>query len=113
MRRFPAAPDHSDPAPKEQPPVEEALHAGRGLIRFLFGNPLIAVTLLREDVEAGLHVPVECCFVELEDGGTKMVMMMPGGLVAGHQGASENQRLKEAVAVLEEKVMKLVGEVMR
>ena len=93
--------------------VKDAVHGGRGLFRFIFGNPLIAISMIREDVEAGLHVPIECCFVEQDDGGTKMIMMMPGGLVAGHEGGRENERLREAVGGLEGKVLNLVAQVMK
>lgn len=69
--------------------------------------------MIREDAEAGLHVPVECCLVEQEDGSTKMIMMLPGGLIAGHGSGQENGKLKEAVGALEEKVLRLIGEVMK
>lgn len=106
----PTAPDSTDSTTHS---VDDAVHRGRGLIRFVFGNPLIAITMIREDAEAGLHVPVECCFVEQEDGSTKMIMMLPGGLIAGHGSGHENGKLKEAVGALEEKVLRLIGEVIK
>lgn len=89
------------------------VHGGKGLIRFIFGNPMIAITMIREDAVAGLHVPVECCFVEQEDGSTKMITMLPAGLIAGHAEGRENQKLRAAVGRLEEKVLALVGQVMQ
>lgn len=64
--------------------------------------------MLREDIEAGLHVPVECEFVEQEDGSTKMIMNLPGGLIAGHEAGQKNEGLKKAVGKLEEKILKLI-----
>ncbi len=43
---------------------------GRALTRFIFGNPLITITMIREDVEAGLHAPIEMLLVETESGGS-------------------------------------------
>lgn len=104
----------------EDPPVEDALHQGRGLVRFIFGNPLIAVDILREDIESGLHLPVECMFVETGEkdvGGTKMVVMMPGGLIARNTNEETSEMHGEAlrvkVAELEAKILKLVEELMR
>lgn len=100
--------------------VENPLHQGRGLVRFIFGNPLIAVDILREDIEAGLHLPVECMFVETGEkdiGGTQMVVMMPGGLIARNRneetGDMGGEALKLKVAELEVKILKLVEELMR
>lgn len=98
----------------------ESTHQGRGLLRFIFGNPLIAADILKGDFEAGLHVPVECMFVETGDkniGGTKMVVIMPGGLIDRERNEEtsetkgENLRLK--VAELEAKILKLVEELMK
>lgn len=100
--------------------VENPLHQGRGLVRFIFGNPLIAVDILREDIEAGLHLPVECMFVETgekDSGGTQMVVMMPGGPIAGNRNEETSdmggEALKLKVAELEAKILKLVEELMR
>jgi len=85
---------------------------GRSLHRFIFGNPLIAITMIREDVEAGLHVPIELLLVETADGGTRCVAQLPSGLIAGHGGAARNEKLVEAVRVLDGKLIKLVGDLM-
>lgn len=44
------------------------VNGGRKVSRIIFGNPQIAVTMLRHDVSAGLFVPVEVLIVEREDG---------------------------------------------
>jgi uncharacterized protein (DUF302 family) len=43
---------------------------GLGLksLRWLFGNPIIAVTMIRHDPTAGLFVPIELLFNESPDG---------------------------------------------
>lgn len=104
----------------KSPSVENVPHRGGGLIRFIFGNPLIAADILKEDFEAGLHVPVECMFVETGEknvGGTKMVVMMPGGLIDRDRyekaGETEEQTLRLKVAELEAKILKLVEELMK
>lgn len=91
-------------------------NGGLALHRFIFGNPLIAITMIREDVEAGLHVPIELLLVETapteENGGTKtkLVAQLPSGLIAGHEKGRRNEGLKEAVAVLDGKFLGLVKE---
>lgn len=104
----------------EEAPRETGEHQGGGLIRFIFGNPLIAASILKKDVEAGLHVPVECLFVETEENsvkGTKMVVMMPGGLIARNKADETSELggdvLSPEVAELEAKILRLVEELMR
>ncbi|KAJ5102988.1 hypothetical protein N7532_003517 [Penicillium argentinense] len=86
----------------------QGIHKGRGVHRFIFGNPLLAITMLRENVEAALHVPLDCAFIEQEDGWTRMVMLLPEGLVAGYDEFASNQALREAASNLEEKIFRLV-----
>ncbi|KAJ6134412.1 hypothetical protein N7523_000734 [Penicillium sp. IBT 18751x] len=86
----------------------EIAGAGRGVHRFIFGNPLFAITMIREDVEAAMHVPLDCGFFEQADGSAKMVILLPDGLVAGHAGAADNEALHVAALALEAKVFKLV-----
>lgn len=99
--------------PGSQGSEAAGIHSGKGLMRFIFGNPLVAITMLKHDVEAGLHVPVECCFVEQDDGSTKLITLLPLGLIAGHAQGLRNQNLREAVGRLEDMVLRLVGDVMR
>ncbi|KAG9782537.1 hypothetical protein ABEF93_004637 [Exophiala dermatitidis] len=80
-------------------------------IRFILGNPLIAITLLRHDLDAGLSVPVELYLVEEVDPGsittgTKCVWYRPSGLVAGYEGAT--QELVDAAKKLDAKLEALV-----
>lgn len=85
--------------------------AGRGVHRFIFGNPLFAITMIRESLEAALHVPLDCSFVEQEDGSTRMVMLLPDSLVAGHISVSGNQALHDAALELQGKIYNLMEEI--
>jgi uncharacterized protein (DUF302 family) len=79
---------------------------GKQVTRIVFGNPQIAITMLRHDVTAGLFVPVEALLVERLDGkGTDVVQIKPSTLIAGADGSSED--LREAARVLDEKLEKL------
>lgn len=50
------------------------VNGGRRVTRIIFGNPQIAITMLRHDVAAGLFVPVEVLIIEREGGeGTDVV----------------------------------------
>lgn len=49
------------------------VNGGRRVTRIIFGNPQIAITMLKHDVSAGLFVPVEVLIVEREDGATDVV----------------------------------------
>ncbi|KAJ5117155.1 hypothetical protein N7448_004100 [Penicillium atrosanguineum] len=86
----------------------EAAGVGHGAHRFIFGNPLFAITMIRESIEAAMHVPLDCGFFEQNDGSAKMVILLPDGLVAGHAGAAENEALHVAARALEAKVFKLI-----
>lgn len=49
------------------------MHRNRKVVRIIFGNPQIAITMIRHDVGAALFVPVEVLIVEREDGRTDVV----------------------------------------
>lgn len=80
-------------------------------IRFILGNPLIAQTMLRHDLDAGLSVPVELLLSEEVDGSAKMVHYRPVGLIAGYEGAPEE--LVKAAKALDEKVEILINWILR
>lgn len=77
-------------------------------IRFILGNPLIALTMLCHDLDAGLCVPVELYLVEEAEphAGVRIVWYRPSGLIAGYQGAKGE--LVEAAKVLDAKLEALV-----
>ncbi|KIV87484.1 hypothetical protein PV11_03027 [Exophiala sideris] len=75
-------------------------------IRYVLGNPLVAITMLRHDLDAGLSVPVELYLVEEPEGGVKIIWFRPSGLVAGYEGA--NSELVDAARVLDAKLERFV-----
>jgi hypothetical protein len=95
------------------PDAPKGPHHGRGLVRFIFGNPLIAMTMIKEDVEAGLHVPIEMLLMETEEGGAKGVAQLPSGLIAGHEAGTRNEGLVKAVAGLDRSLLGLIEELMK
>ncbi|KAJ5668941.1 hypothetical protein N7462_010011 [Penicillium macrosclerotiorum] len=88
--------------------VPDAVQVGHGAHRFIFGNPLYAITMIQESVEAALHVPLDGGFFEQPDGTTKMVILLPEGLVAGPEEMAGNEALRLAARELEAKVFKLI-----
>jgi len=57
-------------------------------LRWLFGNPIIAVTMIRHDPTAGLFVPIELLFNESPDGGCAVTYVVPSSLIAIDDNAS-------------------------
>ncbi len=78
----------------------------RKMIRWILGNPLIAITMIRHDVSAGLFVPVELLLVENEGGnGASVTYVRPSSLMA----IEGNAELKKAAIALDVKFEKLVA----
>jgi uncharacterized protein (DUF302 family) len=79
---------------------------GRKCKRIILGNPLIAITMLRHDMKAGLFVPVELLVVEVnaEGGGVDLVYHLPSALISD----GNNPNLEAAAQKLDEKLEKLV-----
>jgi hypothetical protein len=72
------------------------------VLRLIFGNLLIAITMIRDDTLAGLFVPVEMLLVGAPDGGTTLtyvsnllaeVLDAHGGLESWRRTAADTQRL--------------------
>ncbi|KAK5060118.1 hypothetical protein LTR84_010002 [Exophiala bonariae] len=80
-------------------------------IRFILGNPLIAQTMLRHDLNTGLSVPIELLLSEEVDGSAKIVQFRPSGLIAGYEGAPEE--LGKAARILDGKAEALINWVLR
>ena len=52
------------------------------VMRWILGNPLIAITMMRHDLTAGLRVPVELLLVENESGeGSTVIYALPSSLM--------------------------------
>ena len=69
--------------------------------------------MIRQDVEAGLHAPIEMLLMEMEDGGAKCVAQLPSGLIAAHEGGRGNGELVKAVAELDRKLLGLIEALMK
>lgn len=80
----------------------------RKAVRWILGNPLVAMTMIRYDIQAGLFVPVELYVVDRADGeGAIVTYLKPSSLIA----LEENRALREAAEALDEKLDALVMKV--
>jgi uncharacterized protein (DUF302 family) len=78
----------------------------RKAVRLIFGNPLIAITMIRHDIEASLFAPVELLLVEGEDGeGSTIIYDLPSSLMR----AERNAKLLQAAQELDAKAAALVS----
>ena len=78
----------------------------RRTVRWILGNPLIAVTMIRHDIAAGLFAPVEILVTETEDGqGAIVTYVRPSSLMV----IGENPPLLAAATVLDAKFDALVS----
>jgi uncharacterized protein (DUF302 family) len=73
---------------------------------YTIGNPLIAITMIEHDVEAGLDVPVRLAIYRHPDGDTRLVYNTPSSLMSG----LESDALHQAALKLDAKLLAL-GEV--
>ena len=81
----------------------------RRTVRWILGNPTLAVTMIRHDVNAGLFVPVELLLTEQSEGrGTSVLYVRPSSLIALDTASTE---LRAAVRVLDEKLSALVDDI--
>ena len=79
----------------------------RRTVRWVLGNPLIAVTMIRHDITAGLFAPVELLVTEDEDGqGTTLTYVRPSSLMV----IADNPPLLAAATALDEKYDRLVAQ---
>jgi uncharacterized protein (DUF302 family) len=79
----------------------------RRTVRLVLGNPVIAITMIREDVSAGLFVPVELLLTEADDASGCMIdYVLPSSLIASN---ADNPQLRAAALVLDQKLAALVA----
>jgi uncharacterized protein (DUF302 family) len=78
----------------------------RKVLRVILGNPLIAITMLRHDVTAGLFAPVEVLIVD-DDGGSSLTYVKPSSLMVIEQ----NPELLSAAKQLDAKLAALATKV--
>jgi uncharacterized protein (DUF302 family) len=78
----------------------------RKAVRLIFGNPLIAITMIRHDIEASLFAPVELLLFESGDGaGSTVIYDLPSSLMR----AEANPDLLQAAQALDAKMAALVS----
>ncbi|BBY04652.1 DUF302 domain-containing protein [Mycobacterium seoulense] len=78
----------------------------RKAVRVILGNPLIAITMLRHDVTAGLFVPVELLIVD-EGAGSSLTYVKPSSLMV----VGPNPELLKAATELDAKLAALAVKV--
>jgi uncharacterized protein (DUF302 family) len=77
------------------------------VLRVILGNPLIAITMLRHDITAGLFAPVEVLLVDEPDGQSSLTCVKPSSLMVVESRPellSAAQELDAKLAALAEKV---------
>lgn len=79
----------------------------RKVRRVVIGNPLIAITMMRHDVTAGLFVPVELLIAEEEDDRSSLTYVVPSSLMV----VEENEPLRAAALQLDAKLAALAAKV--
>jgi hypothetical protein len=80
----------------------------RRTVRWVLGNPLIAQTMIRHDISAGLFAPVEMLITEAEDGeGASLTYVLPSSAMV----IDDNPPLQSAAKDLDEKFAALVEQV--
>ncbi|MBX9641495.1 MAG: DUF302 domain-containing protein [Mycobacteriaceae bacterium] len=85
--------------------------AGAGIerraLRVILGNPLIAITMLRHDVTAGLFAPVELLILDEPGGGSSLTYVKPSSLMV----IEPNPELLSAAEQLDAKLAALITKV--
>jgi uncharacterized protein (DUF302 family) len=77
----------------------------RRVVRWILGNPLLAITMIRHDITAGLFAPVEILVTEKERGaGTTITYVRPSSLIS----IEVNPSLEAAAKALDEKLEALI-----
>lgn len=81
----------------------------RKVLRVVLGNPLIAITMLRHDVTAGLFAPVEVLLTDEGEGRSSLTYVKPSSLMV----VQDNPQLLGAATVLDAKLAALAASVTR
>lgn len=79
----------------------------RKALRVVIGNPLIAITMLRHDVTAGLFAPVELLITEEDVDHSALTYVAPSSLMV----VEPNEPLRAAALELDAKLAKLAASV--
>jgi uncharacterized protein (DUF302 family) len=78
----------------------------RKAVQYVLGNPLIAVTMTRHNLAAGLYAPLRLLVYEGKDGKTCLEYDRPSSLF----GQFHDDRIAEVAAMLDRKMEELVAE---
>jgi uncharacterized protein (DUF302 family) len=81
----------------------------RKVLRVILGNPLIAITMLRHDVTAGLFAPVEVLLVDEGEGGSSLIYVKPSSLMVVENNPELLSAAKELDAKLAELAVQATG----
>jgi uncharacterized protein (DUF302 family) len=79
----------------------------RKVLRVILGNPLIAITMLRHDVTAGLFAPVEVLLVDEGEDRSSLSYVQPSSLMV----VEDNPQLLSAAKELDAKLAALAAKV--
>ena len=79
----------------------------RKAVRFIIGNPMIAITMLRHDLTAGLFAPVELVVIEQDAGRSSLIYVRPSSLMV----VEKNEALLDAAKQLDSKLQALAQKV--
>ena len=79
----------------------------RKVVRFIIGNPMIAITMLRHDLTAGLFAPVELILIEEDNGRSTLTYVRPSSLMV----IAKNDALLDAAKELDSKLHALAQKV--
>ena len=81
----------------------------RRMLRWIIGNPLIAITMIEHDYTSGLFVPIDLLLAENDDGiGCNITYAVPSSLIM----FEKNPELRSAAEILDAKFESLVSEAM-
>ncbi len=83
----------------------------RKVLRVILGNPLIAITMLRHDVRAGLFAPVEVLLVDEGEGRSSLTYVKPSSLMVLERDPEHNPELLSAATELDTKLAALAAKV--
>jgi uncharacterized protein (DUF302 family) len=81
----------------------------RKVLRVIIGNPMIAITMLRHDLTAGLFAPVELILIEEDDDHCSLTYLRPSSLMV----VEKNEALLDAAKQLDSKLQALAAKVTR
>ncbi|KII87867.1 hypothetical protein PLICRDRAFT_42391 [Plicaturopsis crispa FD-325 SS-3] len=74
--------------------------------KFVMGNPFALARIMRQDVAACLHAPLDFLVIEIDSGTTEIVFDLPSSMMASARGG---EALAEAARISDEKVKEAVA----